>query len=126
MPNPSGGTMTGNADNGFARISYADVAQNSTISVTVAGNVSRAEYKKAITITANTNTSGKVVFRENNRKIAGCINKIVLSTSVTCNWKPSIRGNVVLSASFAPTSLSYLSSISAPVSITIVARTTPR
>ena len=126
MPNPSGGIMTGNPDDGFARITYAAVAQNSTINLTVAGNVTQVEYKKSIVITANTNTSGLVVFKENNRKIAGCINKLASGTSVTCNWKPSIRGRVILSATLTPSNSSYLNSASPPISIFVSPRISAR
>ena len=126
MPNPSGGTMTGNVNDGYAKISYAAVAQISTIALTTAGNVSTAEFNKTLVITATTNVAGKVIFKENNRKISGCINKVVVSTSVTCNWKPKIRGNVNLTASFTPSSISYSSSISPGISIFIASRTSGR
>ena len=126
MPNPSGGTMTGNANDGFARITYQAVAQISTVNLTTAGNVSTAQFNKALVITATTNVAGKVVFKENNRKISGCINRTVASTTATCSWKPRIRGSVNLSATFTPASASYSSSISPNISIFIIARSTPR
>jgi hypothetical protein len=126
MPNPAGGTMTGNSEAGYARISYAAVAQISTVNLATAGNVSTAEFNKSILVTATTNVAGKVLFKENNRKIAGCINKLVISTTVTCNWKPKIRGSVTLTATFVPTSISYSTSNSPGFSIFVTSRTTPR
>jgi hypothetical protein len=126
MPNPAGGTMTGNSEAGYARISYAAVAQISTVNLATAGNVSTAEFNKSILVTATTNVPGKVLFKENNRRIAGCINKVVISSTVTCNWKPRIRGSVTLSATFVPTSISYSTSNSAGISIFVASRTTPR
>lgn len=94
MPNPSGGTMTGNTGNGFARITYAYTP--GTISLTVAGNVTNANKGIGITLTAAINVSGNVTFYANKKRIAGCINMPASSGNKTCTWKPTgIRSNDV-------------------------------
>ena len=92
MPNPSGGTMTGNTGNGFARIIYAFTP--GTISLTVAGNVTKATKGIGMTLTAAINVSGNVTFYANKKRIAGCISMSASSGNTTCTWKPTgIRSN---------------------------------
>lgn len=94
MPNPSGGTMTGNAGNGFVRITYA--YSPGTISLTIAGNVNNSSKGIGVTLTAAISASGNVTFYANKKRIAGCINMPASSGNKTCTWKPTgIKNNDV-------------------------------
>ena len=97
----------------------------SSASISISGNPISAEYNKALTVNATVSNAGKVTFTENGRKIPGCIGKVAIS-SVTCSWKPKIRGSVRVVATLIPTDNTYASSTSSAVEIAIVARTSSR
>lgn len=48
-------------------------------------------------ITASGGATGKITFFVNGKRIAGCIS-ITYSGSATCNWRPTVRGSVKISA----------------------------
>jgi len=118
------GASGNNSGHGYVTITSTELIAT-TSSVSITGNPSTSQFNKPLSISAAVSNAGKVTFTENGRKIPGCIGRPA-TTSATCNWKPKIRGTVRVVASLIPTDSGYLSSISAPVSITIVARTTPR
>lgn len=68
----------------------------------LAGSVLGATYRGAITINVNVSQSSKVTFLANGKTIAGCKNKLTAGSSsshaVSCSWRPSNRGSVVLNA----------------------------
>jgi hypothetical protein len=105
---------------GYVTITFISSAV-STTSLTVAGDVSSTQFNKPIIITATVNNPGKVTFKENGRKIANCIGRAA-TTTVSCTWKPKIRGQISLTASLAPTNGSITSSTSSPVKILVVPR----
>jgi hypothetical protein len=76
--------------------------------------LSGAAYRTNIQIITTVNVAGKVTFYAKGKVIPGC-NKIstVSSTSITatCNWKPSQRGAVAISARLYPTSSPSQSSL---------------
>lgn len=99
MPNPSGGTMTGNTGNGFARIAYTYTAP--TISLTSAGNATSASKGVGIVLTAAINSTGFVTFYANNKRIPKCINLAASSGNKTCTWVPTGVKNAQVYATFS-------------------------
>jgi len=105
---------------GYVTITFISAA-TSTTSLTVAGDVSSTQFNKPLAITATVNNPGKVTFRENGRKIANCVGRAA-TTTVTCTWKPKIRGNVSITASLTPTNNGISSSSSSPLRILVTPR----
>jgi len=100
MPNPSGGTMTGRSGNGFARITYT--APSATITMGLAGGVTKVFKGQTIAITATVDFAGKVTFLADGKKIAGCVSMQTNVGTQTCNWKPTVQKSVTLMARIDP------------------------
>ena len=109
---------------GYVTITFLSAAVTST-TLAIAGNASSAEYNKPISVTATVDSPGKVTFKENGRKIPNCVGKAATST-VTCNWLPKIRGNVLITASLVPTNVSLSGSTSSAIKLFITSRTSSR
>jgi hypothetical protein len=63
-----------------------------------------ATYRAATSFTVNSPINGKVTFYEKNKVISTCKNKsAVAGGSVTCTWKPSLRGKVPLRVDYFQT-----------------------
>ncbi len=98
-------------------------------SFALANSATTATYRTAVDVTANVNQSAKVTFTANGKTIAGCKNKLATgsssSFSVTCNWRPSNRGVVLIGAQAVGT---YGGLISSPgtISVKVVTRTNVR
>ena len=105
---------------GYVTITFLSAA-TSTTSITVAGDVTSTQFNKPLTITATVDNPGKVTFRENGRKIANCVGRTAITT-ITCSWKPKIRGSISITASLIPTNGSISSSSSSPLKILVVPR----
>ena len=105
---------------GYVTITFISAA-TSTTSLAVAGDVSSTQFNKPLVITATVNNPGKVTFRENGRKIANCVGRAA-TTTVTCTWKPRIRGSISLTASLTPTNNGISSSSSSPLRILVTPR----
>lgn len=112
-----------NAAVGFVNVTYMGTLV-STTSVNLAGNATTATFRTSIALIASVDQPGSVTFYARGIKIAGCIKVPVVSTSATCNWKPSIRGTQNISATLSPSN-GYNTS-SGNVNITVVNRATPR
>jgi hypothetical protein len=119
-------TVNGNAaqSQGYVTITFLSAATTAT-TLAIAGNVSSAEYNKSIVVTATVDNPGKVTFRENGRKIANCVGRAA-TTTVACTWKPKIRGNVLITASLAPTNVSLSGSTSSAIKLFITSRSSSR
>ena len=65
-------------------------------------SVPAATYRTSQTITLTSTHAGIASFYANNKVIPGCIKKAI-STSVTCNWKPSLHGRNTIKANVIPT-----------------------
>jgi hypothetical protein len=120
-----------NAGTQSITITVTDVVDTSSFnSLVLAGSATTASYRTVIVITANITVASKVTFRVNGKILPGCKNKSTTGSSpnivATCSWKPSIRGNVSLTASAAPTGAGISSSTSTPVSIMVSGRTGAR
>jgi hypothetical protein len=89
-----------------------------------------ATYRTVVQINANLTVTARVTFKVNGVRIPGCMNKLTSGTSpnitVSCSWKPSRRGDAVLSASAIPTGAGIAGSSATPISIFVNNRTTPR
>lgn len=66
-------------------------------------------YRTSTAITASTNVAGRVTFFANNKRIPGCIKVLAVSLVATCNWKPSVKSNITISAQIYPTDSNYIS-----------------
>lgn len=97
MPNPSGGTMTGNSGNGIARITYPQALP--VITTSIAGNVKSVSKGQIIQVTANVDQAGTVTFYVDGKRIPGCISMTTSGGNVTCNWKPATLKSVRITAS---------------------------
>jgi hypothetical protein len=81
------------------------------------------------TITATINYAGKVTFIANGKRIAGCINKASAGSgpiTVTCSWRPSVRGPNALTFKVVPTAANNFSTTSASTSVMVGSRTNSR
>lgn len=83
-------------------------------------------YRTTTVITASTTMAAKVTFYANNKKIPGCVSKNTSANSASCNWKPSQRGTVAVSAQITPTDSNYQSTRTDSSRIFVVQRTNPR
>ena len=103
--------------------SYLDSAESAKSDVTTNGRLTRSAtisldpgelvYRQAKQLRATSSIAGKVTFRANGLIIPGCKNKAVsASATVTCSYRPSTRGSVILSATLDPTDNSYIGATS--------------
>jgi hypothetical protein len=100
MPKPTGGTMTGQSRNGFARISYSFVVASASVSI--AGSVKSVTKGQPIVLTASSTVIGKVTFYADNKRIGGCVGLSITIGTRTCSWKPSTQKTYVISAAVTP------------------------
>ena len=98
----------------------------STIAVSAS---SIATFRQSLTLTASlgvAGSDGKVTFYADGKKIPGCINKLSVSLSTTCSWKPSKRGSSLITARVVPTDGSFIASTSAAKNILVGNRSDKR
>jgi hypothetical protein len=127
-------TATDTANNAGTQsitITVTDVVDTSSFnSLALAGSATTATYRTAIVITANVTVASRITFRVNGKILPGCKNKLASgsgsSFSVTCNWRPSNRGTVALTAAATPTGAGISSTTSNPISIMVDRRTGTR
>jgi hypothetical protein len=120
-----------NAGTQSITITVTDVVDTSSFnSLALAGSATTANYRTVVVITANITVASKVTFRVNGKVLPGCKNRNTSgsgsSFSATCNWKPSRRGDVTLTAAATPTGAGITSTTAAPVSIRVGNRTGAR
>jgi hypothetical protein len=66
-------------------------------------------YRQAKELRATPSVAGKITFKANGQVIPGCKNKNVsASATVTCSYRPSTRGSLVISATLDPTNNSWI------------------
>ncbi len=108
--------------------SYLDSIESTKSDVTTNGRLIRSAtlsldpgeltFRQAKALRATSSVAGKVTFRANGQVIPGCKNKAVsASATVTCSYRPSNRGSVVLSATLEPTDNSYIGATSSSNSV---------
>ena len=120
-----------NAGTQSITITVTDVVDTSSFnSLALAGSATTAAFRTAVVITANVTVASRVTFRVNGKILPGCKNKLATgsssSFSATCNWRPSNRGQVALTAAATPTGAGISSTTSNPVSIMVGNRTGSR
>ncbi len=120
-----------NAGTQSITITVTDVVDTSSFnSLALAGSATTATFRTAVVITANVSVAARVTFRVNGKILPGCKNKLATgsssSFSATCNWRPSNRGTVALTAAATPTGAGISSTTSNPVSIMVGNRTGAR
>ena len=122
---------SGNAGTQSITITVTDVLDTSSFnSFALAGSVTTVTFRTSVTITANISVSSRVTFRGNGKALPGCISKATTgsgsSHSVTCSWRPSVRGIVTLSATSTPTAAGISGASSSPVSAAVERRVCTR
>lgn len=121
-------TLSGNtsvATSGVATLTVTQATPNIGLSVPI-GATTVATFRSALALTLTSNAPGKIGLKANGRWIPGCRN-LDISTSVICNYKPSLHGQIAITAVFAPTSTAnFLSVTTAPAYIVATARTNKR
>ena len=140
----SSGNISGTPSSVQSSTSYTITATNpagtstSTFNLTVLinsttatfTNISLAYYRQPTSIVVTvTGATGKVTFKHEGKNIAGCIKVSTVTASTitaTCNWKPSVKKYVSLTATFVPTSSAYATSTTPAMRTLVIARTNPR
>lgn len=97
-----------------------------SISIAAASGSNTAIFRTAKSLTATVNTPSRVTFYQNGKKIAGCIKILSSGGSAICTWKPSRRGNLVLTADGVPLDSSYLSATAQSLNILVSDRSNAR
>lgn len=113
-----------NAGTQSITITVTDVVDTSSFnSVALAGSVTSATFRATIQINASVNVASKVTFKAANIVIPGCKSKLASGSgstfTVSCSWKPSRRGSVVITASAVPTGAGISSATATPVSVVV-------
>jgi hypothetical protein len=87
-------------------------------------------YRNSVSLTANVTVASRITFRAANVIISGCKNILATgsgsSFSVTCNWKPSRRGAVAITATATPTNVAISGATSTPQTVNVVNRSGSR
>ncbi len=111
-------------------------ATTSTLSITVvngvtslalslAGGVTQVPKGQNIVITATVDQAGRISFFVDGKRIAGCFNKAVSTSSKTCTWKPAIQKQVTISSRLVPSNSAY-STANESMKVWVVRRTGTR
>ena len=120
--------LAGNATSSqVIAITVANVLDTSAFnSLTLAGSVTTATFRTSIVITASVSVASKVTFRANGRVIPGCKNRTTSSSgfnfTISCPWKPSMRGHVTVLATADPVTDGISNVTSSPISVGVINR----
>ena len=117
----------GNTTDQAIAITVTNVVDTSSFnSFSLAGAATTATFRTQIIITADVSVSSKVTFWVNGKVIPGCKNRTAIgsasSFTVNCAWKPSLRGDLKISAQATPISGSVTSSSAGPISVRVFKR----
>jgi hypothetical protein len=89
---------------------YAFLLGNGSLGPTLSVPSNQLQYRATGAITATIGNPGKVTFYIKGKKIPGCVSLTPANKyenfAVTCNYKPSLHGNLQVSATYVP-SISY-------------------
>lgn len=122
-------TASSNSSHGYVTITALTVITANFNSYALTGSVTNATYRTSITINANVIVAARVTFYEANKVIPNCKNKIATGSgsvyTVSCSWKPSKRGNVLLTATAIPTAGGN-SGYATPINVRVVSRSGTR
>ena len=127
MPNPAGGNMVGRSGNGFIKITYEEVIVNAAFTLfQLAGATTTATFRTSVAISATVTVASKVTFRANGRVIPGCKNRTTSGSgfnfTISCPWKPSMRGHVTVLATADPVTDGISNVTSSPISVGVINR----
>lgn len=99
-------------------------------SLGISGGGTVATFRSSTSLVAEVNVAARVSFLSNRKYISGCRNLLATgsgtSFTVTCTWKPSVRGSAVITAVAVPTTAGISSGVSSPLSTVVRNRTTLR
>ena len=123
--------LAGNTTDQAIAITVTNVVDTSSFnSFSLAGAATTATFRTQIVITADVNVSSKITFWVNGKVIPGCKNRTAIgsasSFTVNCAWKPSLRGDLKISAQAIPISGSVTSSTPSPINVRVLNRTGKR
>jgi hypothetical protein len=108
-------------------VTVTDVNENSSfLAFSITGTPT---YRTTIQITATINISAKVSFKVEGKRIPGCISVATATTSpfvATCNWRPSRRGALTITAAATPVDAGYSASTATPLKVLVSTRSTKR
>ena len=95
---------------------YVTITRN-LVQATLNLNIpSSLTFRTLTTISADSNSPGRVTFFANGKRIPGCISQFLSGSgsnfSVSCSFKPAMRGSISLSATISPSSGYSPSSVS--------------
>jgi hypothetical protein len=121
----------GNTTDQAIAITVTNVVDTSSFnSFSLAGAATTASFRTQIIITADVTVSSKITFWVNGKVIPGCKNRTASgsasSFTVNCAWRPSMRGDLKISAQAIPISGSVTSSTPSPISVRVLNRTGKR
>ena len=123
--------LFGNTTDQSIAITITDVVDTSSFNAfSLTGSATTATYRTQIIITANVTVSSKVTFWVNGKVIPGCKNRTAVVSGSSyisnCSWKPSLRGDLRITALATPISGSITASTPNPISVRVVNRTLGR
>jgi hypothetical protein len=123
--------LAGNTTDQAIAITVTNVVDTSSFnSFSLAGAATTATFRTQIVITADVTVSSKITFWVNGKVIPGCKNRTATgsasSFTVNCAWKPSLRGDLKISAQAIPISGSVTSSTPSPISVRVINRSGKR
>ena len=128
--NAGASAPAGKGGSGVVIIRYALNLASTFTSLTLSGGITSAIYRTPISIAATVSVGSKVSFYLNGKVLPACKNKLTsgsgANNSATCVWKPSLRGNHLLSATSTPTSSSTSGASATPIAVNIANRTGKR
>ena len=141
--NTSTGLVTVTASSGTCTITaliaadsiYLAASSSNSVAVSVKRALSSASisfaggelvFRQAKNITVVASTAGKVTFMVSGKRIPGCISKAASagnSFTVTCAYRPAVRGGVTISATFTPSGDNFDGSVTSSARFSVINRT---
>jgi hypothetical protein len=123
--------LFGNTTDQSIAITVTDVVDTSSFSTfALTGSATTAIYRTAITITADVTVASKITFWVNGKVIPGCKNRTAVGSGSSyisnCSWRPSLRGDLRITALATPVSGSITASSPNPISVRVTNRTLKR
>ena len=97
-----------------------------SLTLALSGGGTTATYRQSILLIASVSNPGYVTFYFKGRRIPGCIKILSTAGAATCNWKPSVHGQIYITAQLNPTGAGYNPSSSTSPLLTINARANTR
>lgn len=100
---PSSWTAFGSPQNAYQINFSLFGSELGTGTISISNSPSPAIFRTNQSITANTTGEGKATFYQNGKVIQACRKLNVSGSTVTCTWKPSLKGVVRIHSVFTPT-----------------------